>query len=297
MTQSTQVRDALREHGVNCELVPMDSTGDQDRKTPLYEIETSTPGLFTKHLEKALLESRIDLAVHSLKDLPTQQPDALYVPCIPFRVQTGDCAIVAPGVFVEENPLGLAIGATVGTSSLRREAQILSCRPDIKIVPIRGNVPTRVRAVAEGKVDAVILAQAGIERLALDMGSLRKVALPEDQFVPAPGQGALAIETRRDVAEALRRALLTMNNANAESETRIERRVLRALEGGCTLPLGVRVIRESSGVFSLRAFLGLVEDREAKVREWLGFHHFDIRDADEEVVVDRTVEFFKEIMK
>jgi hydroxymethylbilane synthase len=302
--QSEQIKDALTKQGISCELVLVESSGDKDRKTPLYEIESETPGLFTKQLETALLNGEVDIAVHSLKDLPTDQPQGLYVACIPFRVATHDCLVISPKSGSSHMPLNLKEGAVVGTSSLRREAQLLSKRPDVKVVPIRGNVPTRVQLVRDSKVDAVILADAGLTRLGLDVSDLIRIDLSADEFVPAPGQGALAIEARDSLSATVKQALAVMHDTNAELETRIERRVLKELHGGCTLPLGVRcsISTASPPVLKLRAFLGLSTMRdggmggEGNVRSWLSFHHFDIQESEEDTLVKKTVIFFKEVM-
>jgi hydroxymethylbilane synthase len=293
--QSGQVLAWLKDLGIHCELVEVESKGDRDHKTPLYEIEAETPGLFTKQLEFALLEKQIDLAVHSLKDLPTLQPLELLVAAIPRRVESGDCLILRQTLFTPSEDFGLPKGARVGTSSLRREAELLSQRPDLKIEPIRGNVPTRVQAVCDGKVDAVVLAKAGLLRLGLTTEGVAKVDLPEEIFVPAPAQGALAIETGKELPADLEAALRRIHHADTAEETRIERDVLRGLHGGCTLPLGVRCVREGDRLH-LKAFLGLERERRSRVRQWLSFHHFDLSETDEQILVEKTVGHFRSVM-
>jgi hydroxymethylbilane synthase len=290
--QSEGIRRRLEGLGLSCEIVEIMSRGDEDRTTPLYQLDPGSPGLFTKQLESKLLEGVIDLAVHSLKDLPTVQPAGLEVGGIPERADAGDCLVIAPARFDASAPLGLARGARVGTSSLRREAQLLAERSDLQIVPLRGNVPTRVAAAAGGKVDAVVLAEAGLHRLGLDLSAVRKVPLGEERFVGAPGQGALALEVRSDCPDELRRALASLHDETAARETRIERRILRALEGGCTLPLGVRCRVRSEGL-SLRAFLGVTGVNGPR---WNGFHHFDFSHAGEDTLVDETVRHFQTIL-
>jgi len=293
-TQSTYILGLLQAQGVTCELVEIDSSGDKDRTKPLYEMEqTGTPGFFTKELEQALLRREIDLAVHSLKDLPTLQPEGLVVLAIPKREVTEDCLLSKPDPASVSLPLGLKQGAKVGTSSLRREAQLLSVRPDLQIIPIRGNVPTRVRQVEEGKIDAVVLAQAGLNRLALRPAGLTALILGADTFVPAPGQGALAVEGRVDTPPEVRAALARFHDANAELETRVERIILRELEGGCSLPLGVRCW--SGKPMKLKAFLGLLKsEKGAKIHDWQGFRSFDISDDSAETLVAQAVAYFKE---
>lgn len=295
LTQSRQVMAFLEEQGVRCELVEIESSGDQDRKTPLYQIEPESPGLFTKQLEVALEAHEIDLAVHSLKDLPTQQPEGLGVAAVGHRVDSDDCLLVHGARYDQTGLYGLPPGATVGTSSLRREAQLLAVRPDLKIVPIRGNVPTRLRKAETGEVDAVVLAEAGLFRLGLEPKGAVPVRLPRDRFVSAPGQGALAVETRREIPNELAIALAKFHDSASEIETRVERQVLAGLHGGCTLPLGARCEARPAGL-KLAAFLGLSRDRKDAPREWLGFERFELEKKDPRELVETTVAHFKQWM-
>jgi hydroxymethylbilane synthase len=297
-TQSRQVSGWLTAQGLECELVFVDNAADLDLSTPLYQIESDGPGLFTKQLEKALLLKQIDLAVHSLKDLPTEQPAGLKVAAIPPRVIAGDCLVVAASSYLASDPLGLKRGAVVGTSSLRREAELLAVRSDLKIVPVRGNVPTRVRLVQEGKLDAVALAEAGLYRLKLDLGTATKVALPPETFIPAPGQGALAIEVRMPEDEKLAAALRTIHDETTAFATNVERRILRELEGGCSLPLGVRCEKISAPAqWKVSAFLGLLRAASSESKAWAGFHRFDISDPQADTLVSQTVKHLREIKR
>lgn len=294
-TQSQTVLEALQNLGLQCELVFIESSGDKNNVQALYQIENTTPGLFTKQLEEALIQGEIDLAVHSLKDLPTDQPEPLTVGAITQRVATEDWLLIHPDAYSLKDPLFLKQYAQVGTSSLRREAQLLSARPDLKISPIRGNVPTRVNAVREKKFDATILAAAGLERLKFDLTGLEVVRLAERDFPPAPGQGALAIEIRKDAAPILKETVKKIHHLPSEIETRIERRVLKGLFGGCTLPLGIRCYREVN-LLRTKVFIGVLKDRKSHNKEWVGFHHFDICCQDEEVLVENIVEKTKGIL-
>ncbi len=291
-TQSTHVLESLKKNGIECELVFIESEGDRNHKEALYQIENITPGLFTKQLEIALLNNQIDLAVHSLKDLPTEQPQDLRVGAITSRVSTEDCLLIHPDAFEHSQPLFLKPQAHVGTSSLRREAQLLSARPDLKVSPIRGNVPTRVNAIKERKFDATLLAVAGLERLQLNLDGVHVLKLSEREFPPAPGQGALAIEIRNDAPEALKLALQKIHDEISEIETRVERRVLKGLFGGCTLPLGIRCYKENN-LLKTKVFIGVLRDRKSLFKDWLGFHHFDISSQDEETLVDSIVQKVK----
>ncbi|MBM4315891.1 MAG: hydroxymethylbilane synthase [Deltaproteobacteria bacterium] len=288
-TQSTHVLEALKNLGIETELVLIESRGDQNSKEALYQIENMTPGLFTKQLEEALIQKEIDLAVHSLKDLPTEQPVELCVGAITSRFSTEDWLIIHPEAFDGAQPLFLQRSAHVGTSSLRREGQLLSARSDLKISPIRGNVPTRVNAIRDRRFDATVLAAAGLERLKFNLEGLHVVKLAEREFPPAPGQGALAVEIRRDASQELKEALKKIHHLESEIETRIERRVLKGLFGGCTLPLGIRCYREGN-LFKTKVFIGVLKDRKSLYKDWLSFHHFDICCQDEETLVDSIIE-------
>lgn len=292
--QTEGIRRRLEALGIVCELVEVVSSGDKDHTTPLYAMEPGSPGLFTKQLEAKLLDRTVDLAVHSLKDLPTQQPPGLVVAAVPERVDAADVLLIHKDKCDPNALWNLPTGAVVGTSSLRREALLLAKRPDLKVIPVRGNVPTRAEMPLTGKVDAVVLAEAGLHRLGLDLSRVVKVRLPTEDFVAAPGQGALALETRTDCPEPLRAALAQLHDVNAETETRIERRILRELEGGCTLPLGVRCQVTKKG-FSARAFLGVV--RPGTTRDWLSFHRFQMEETDADVLISRTVSHFRDILK
>jgi hydroxymethylbilane synthase len=291
-TQSQTIADLLQAGGLPCDLVEIVSEGDRDRINPLYAIETDAPGLFCKQLEEALLADQIDIAVHSLKDLPTTQPAGLFVAAIPPRVGAADCLIVHPDRVAAGEPLGLPRGASVGTSSLRREAQLLDARPDLNVSSLRGNVPSRVAQVREGKLDAAVLAAAGLERLGLDLTGVVKMELDPQRFVPAPGQGALAIEARSNGTLDLKNRLAVLNHAPTATAVRIERQIMRDLEGGCTLPLGVLCSPSADG-WSVRAFLGIAKNRAEARRDWVSFHRFDISGSREETLVAETVQYLK----
>ncbi len=291
-TQSQTIANLLNAGGLDCRLVEIISHGDIDRTNPLYSIETDSPGLFCKQLEEALLADAIDIAVHSLKDLPTNQPAGLSVAAVPKRERTHDCLIVHPSQIDETKPLRLKQGVRVGTSSLRREAQLLDCRPDLKIESLRGNVPSRVAQVRQQKLDAAVLAAAGLSRLGLDLEGLEVINLPARQFVPAPGQGALAIEIRAQAAQAIHRQVALLNDVETATAVRIERRIMKDLEGGCTLPFGALCEREGEG-WHVSAFLGIARNRAEARRDWIGFHRFDISGSDEETLVAETVRYFR----
>ena len=214
---------------LRCRSETITTRGDRVLDRPLPEI--GGKGLFTLELEEALLDGRVDLAVHSLKDLPTEEMPGLSVGAIPQRADARDAWICPAGFTL----MGAPAGASVGTSSLRRSAQLLARRPDLDIRPIRGNVDTRLRKVREGQYDAIVLAAAGLARL--DLAGQITATLPLDVMIPAPGQGALAVQCRADDAETLA-FLAAIEDAASRRATVAERAFLHALGGGCSLPAG-----------------------------------------------------------
>jgi hydroxymethylbilane synthase len=239
--QADWVADRLRAHhpGLEVTLVEIKTQGDRDRNSPLSAIGGT--GLFTKEIQRALVDGEVDLAVHSLKDLPTRGPDGLTLGAVPPREDVAD-ALIAPVHKVLE---ALPVGARVGTSSLRRRAQLLHLRPDLDIRNLRGNVETRLAHAADGRLDAVLLAGAGLHRLGLEGRITRR--LDPLAFLPAVGQGALGIECRADDAEVLD-LLAPLDDPATRRATAAERRVLAELEGGCIIPLGAWARDDGDGL-------------------------------------------------
>lgn len=240
--------------GVQAELVIVHTSGDLDRSRALHTLPDA--GFFTKELQRTLLDRRVDLVVHSLKDLPIDEPEGLTLTAVLDRETPYDVLVAHPGA-LGEGPLGLRTGARLGTSSLRRVAQVLACQGDVQIVPLRGNVPTRVERVRQGKVEATLLAGAGLARLQLDLAGVVVRALPLEVMLPAPGQGALAVEARQGSDEAAVAGRL--DDPVVREATSAERAVLRALGGGCHLPLGTLARRTAAGL-ALQAVLGQLEE-------------------------------------
>lgn len=216
--------------GVSCEVRSIVTQGDRTQASgePLPAI--GGKGLFTAELELALRSGEIDLAVHSLKDLPTDAVDGVTIGAVCLREDVRDCLVSREGGVLRELPAG----SIVGTSSLRRAAQLLALRPDLVVASIRGNVETRIRKVREGEVDATLLAAAGLDRLGL-LGEASEV-LPADVLLPAPGQGALAVQARAGDGATLE-LLAAIDDADASAATAAERAFLRALGAGCTAPV------------------------------------------------------------
>jgi hydroxymethylbilane synthase len=214
--------------GLNVELIEIRTQGDRDRNSPLSAI--GGMGLFTKEIQRAVLDGSVDVAVHSLKDLPTQSPDELVLAAVPEREDVSD-ALIAP---VHKTLQALPAGSRIGTSSLRRRSQVLHMRPDIQVVTIRGNVETRLNLALEAKLDAVILACAGLHRLGLHLHITQQLAPPD--FLPAVGQGALGIECRVDDTTT-RTLLLPLDDVPTHRAILAERTTLAEMEGGCLIPL------------------------------------------------------------
>lgn len=228
--QAQWVRDRLADCNVAAEIVVIKTRGDAEVDRPLHQLEGK--GFFTKEIEDALLDGRIDVAVHSLKDLPTQLPDGLALAAVPRRAASVD-ALVARGPVASLT--ALPPGAKLGTSSLRRISQVKYLRADLELVPLRGNVPTRVRKVREGEqLDAAVVAAAGLDRLGL--GDAISARLDPFEVMPAPAQGALGLEIRAGDA-AVEQLLRPLEDAETARAATAERALLAALGGGCQAPV------------------------------------------------------------
>jgi hydroxymethylbilane synthase len=228
--QAEWVGDRLRalHPGLAVELVEIKTLGDRDRNTPLAAI--GGQGVFTKEIQRALLEATVEIAVHSLKDLPSCGPETLCLGAVPPREALGD-ALIAPTYRTLD---ALPAGASVGTGSLRRRAQLLFLRPDLNVTGIRGNVETRLNQALGQSLDAVVLAEAGLRRLALESHMTERLAPP--RFLPAVGQGALGIECRAE-DRATRALLAPLDDPDTRRAVLAERRALAELEGGCMIPM------------------------------------------------------------
>jgi hydroxymethylbilane synthase len=238
---------------LECEEKVITTQGDKILDKPLPEI--GGKGLFTQELESELLKGDVHCAVHSLKDLPVENPAGLTVGCVPVRAEVRDALISRDGYTLATLPSG----ASIGTSSLRRAAQVLSLRPDIKIQSLRGNVDTRLRKALDGQYDAIILAGAGLTRLGLDSHATEWLSL--DVMLPAPGQGALAIQCR--VEDEITLALLSnLEDQATRKAVTAERAFLQGLGGGCAVPVAAyAVTSDQSQAISLT---GLVISEDGK---------------------------------
>src|SRR5450432_1362062 len=233
--QARWVAAQLQAAGHECRIEIVKTTGDKITDVPLGIVgaQTGVKGLFTKEIEEALLDGRADLAVHSLKDLPTELPEGLVLAAVPEREDARDAVVGSPLA-------DLPVGARVGTSSLRRAAQLRNLRPDLQVASVRGNLDTRLRKLDEGQYDAILLAAAGLKRL----GWADRIAeiLPADTMCPAVGQGALAIETRASGAGF--DACAALDHPATHAAVTAERGLLRALGGGCQVPIGAHATVE-----------------------------------------------------
>ena len=228
--QAHHIADLLRNRGLIVDIEMIRTTGDRLQEVTFAQV--GSKGMFTKEIEEALADGRVDLAVHSLKDLPTELPEAFALAATPPRVDPRD-------VFVSVKYANLAAlpqGAKVGTSSQRRRAQLKALRPDLEAVEFRGNVDTRLRKLAEGQVDAILLAAAGLDRL--EKTEWVRERLDPKEFCPAAGQGSLGIETRKDDAATIA-AVAFLDDVSTRFAVTAERAALAALGGGCQVPIGV----------------------------------------------------------
>ncbi len=233
-----------------CQMQRFQTKGDKTLDVPLPQI--GGKGLFTAELEQALREKRIDVAVHSLKDLPTETASGLTLGAVLGRTTAQD-ALVAREPWTLDT---LPVGASVGTSSYRRTAQLRHRRPDLAVVPIRGNVDTRVRKVQSGSYDAAVMAAAGLERLGLTEAITAR--LPFEVMLPAPGQGALAVQCRADDAHTLS-LLAALDDEADRAATTAERAFLQALGGGCATPIAAYARRDEDGLIEMEALIASLD--------------------------------------
>ncbi|HEX4064570.1 MAG TPA: hydroxymethylbilane synthase [Acidobacteriaceae bacterium] len=245
--QANHIADRLRGAGHEVTISIIKTLGDRMQHVPFSQVggaeggnQGDGKGMFTKEIEEALIAGRIDLAVHSLKDLPTELAGPFAIAAIPERVDPRDAFVSVHHASFEALPQG----ARIGTSSLRRQAQLKAQRPDVVCLEFRGNVDTRLRKLAEGQVDAILLASAGLERLGLTQH--RRECFSPLVLCPAAGQGALAIETRRDDEQTIA-ALAFLNHEATRYAVTAERAALAALGGGCQVPIGIHCFPGDEG--------------------------------------------------
>jgi hydroxymethylbilane synthase len=234
--QANFVKSELEKLGCTVEINIIKTQGDKIQHLSFDKLEGK--GFFTKEIEEALLNKSVDLAVHSHKDLETNEPKGLEIVAVSDRENPSDILLIKKDAFYPSMPLSLKEGAVVGTSSARRRALLKAFRPDIKLKDLRGNVPTRIDKLRKENYDAIVLAYAGVSRLNINLSQFQVEQLKPQEFVPAPAQGVLGLQIRSNDDET-RKHVCQLNNASVKSIINIERGVLNKLNGGCQLPLGV----------------------------------------------------------
>lgn len=250
--QAHHLQSLLNDQGVASSLKIIKTKGDQIQDIGFSKIEGK--GFFTKEIEDALLDGAIDVAVHSMKDLPTSMVEELRIGALSSRADPADILIIGRHAYDPARRTRIRAGALIGTSSIRRKVQLLHFDNSLLLTDIRGNVPTRIRKIDEGIVDAVVLAKAGIDRLNIDLTDYETLSFNPCEFVPAPAQGVNAYQCRSD-DKAILRILKKVHHKEVANCTNIERLILRQLDGGCQLPLGVYVTHSEMG-YHAHAVLG-----------------------------------------
>lgn len=249
--QANFVKAELDKCGVQTEIKIIKTQGDKIQHLSFDKMEGK--GFFTKEIEASLNAGEIDLAVHSHKDLETTNPNGLTIAAVSSREDPADILVIRKECTDKGQKFNLKLNPVVGTSSARRKAQMLDFRPDISIEDIRGNVPTRLQKLRDGKYDAILLAYAGVKRLKLDMSDFEVVKMDVRAFVPAPAQGVLGFQVRENDVELIELLKINLNDSEVEKCIQIEREVLRRFQGGCQMPLGVYCEQTGEGYFEVFA--------------------------------------------
>ena len=243
--QANYVKDELSDLGIECIIKIIKTKGDKIQNLSFDKIEGK--GFFTKEIENALLKNEIDLAVHSLKDLETDQPKGLCIAAIPKREDPADVLLINPNSVDESQILNIVKNSVVGTSSARRKNQLLLFREDVVIKDMRGNVPTRVNKLRTKEYDAIVLAKAGLNRLKIDLSEFYVEKLPVNSFIPAPAQGALGLQVRESDKD-LMRILEKITHKESQENVNFERKILNGINGSCHSPLGVYSVKDQNGL-------------------------------------------------
>ena len=243
--QANYVKSLLDQKGIKSRITVIKTQGDLIQNIGFDKLEGK--GFFTKEIEDALLQSEIDIAIHSMKDLPTDHPKGLVIGGISKRANPQDYLIIKQSSYRSDAILKIPKGAVIGTSSIRRKVLLKSFQNDINFKDIRGNVPTRIKKLDEDiELDAIILAAAGIERLEIDLTNYHVIKLNPQEFPCAPAQGVMAYQCREDDI-IHRRILKSIHSDETVSSVNVERKVLKLMDGGCQLPLGVYCYRDQAG--------------------------------------------------
>ncbi|MCH2214709.1 MAG: hydroxymethylbilane synthase [Flavobacteriales bacterium] len=250
--QAHHIQGQLEKYGYQVEIRIVKTQGDIIQHLSFDKMEGK--GFFTKEIETELLDRNVDLAVHSFKDLETNFPDGLTIGAVTDRANPRDALLIRKDKVDSLQKWGFKKGALVGTSSARRKVQLLKYRPDINIGDIRGNVPTRVQKLRDGNFDAIVLAKAGLDRLQLDVSDFHLHVFDPNEFIPAPAQGALALQIREN-DQRMEEAISKLHREDIATTTYIERKVLSLFNGGCQMPLGSYCVMTELGQYELRAMM------------------------------------------
>jgi hydroxymethylbilane synthase len=259
--QANFVKDQLEEKGHEVTIKIIVTSGDRIQDLSFDKMEGK--GFFTKEIEEALLRNEIDLAVHSHKDLETTSPEGLVIAAVSYRENPADLLLIRKSSCDPSQPFQLKKEAVIGTSAARRKSQLRRLVPGCTIKDLRGNVPTRVKKLRDREFDAIVLAAAGVQRLNLDLSDLHAVELASNVFVPAPAQGVLALQVRV-VDHELRSALQAIDHPDVAEQIGVERDVMRLMDGGCQLPLGVYCRRDDQ-VFKVHTSFSSSADKAAEL--------------------------------
>lgn len=235
------MQDELKKIGVESEIKIIKTQGDKIQHLSLEKLEGK--GFFTKEIEDALLAKEADLAVHSHKDLPTESPEGLVIAAVSYRENPGELLLIRKESVDNKKRLRLKTNAITGTSSSRRKTQLLAYRPDLQLKDLRGNVPTRIHKLRCGEYDAILLAAAGVERLKIDLGEFHVEHLGPKEFIPAPAQGVLALQTREEDRDLIAK-LQELHHPDVQECIAVERKILNLFKGGCQMPLGAYCEKE-----------------------------------------------------
>ena len=265
--QANYVQASLQKHGIDTEIKIIKTQGDKIQHLGFDKMEGK--GFFTKEIEEQLLDGSIDIAVHSHKDLETSQPDGLCIAGVSYRESPEDVLLINKKFYDPTEPYGLKPDAHIGTSSARRKSQVLNLFPMAEIRDLRGNVPTRIEKLRDGQYHGILLANAGLKRLELDVSDLEVIVLPVDKFVPAPAQGVLAYQSRVDDTRAIE-AIKHIADPNTSKSIDIERGVLRLLNGGCHVPLGVYVNAISDTEIDIYGAYAKADINAAEIKHYKG---------------------------
>lgn len=280
--QANHVASELRTRlGCEVHIKIIKTVGDRVQNLSFDKMEGK--GFFTKEIEEALIGEEIDLAVHSLKDLMTTQPEGLALGAVGYRDDRRELLLIRLESFAEGSVLPVREGGVIGTSSARRQAQIASLNPRLTMTDLRGNVPTRVRKLRDGQYDAIVIAKAGVDRLDLELAGLRQIPLAPDVFLPAPAQGVLGLQVRKGDTR-LFELVSVLNSRQVQWEVKLERGLLARFDAGCSLPLGV-CSRVEGEALRLRAVLGT-----RKGSGWDGLRRVDVSGTDADRIVDKAFE-------